>query len=360
MDLPKVISTGSHTGGHIQGIAVDKEGGFLYCSFTTELVKYAFDGTFIGSVGGLTGHLGCIAMGPDGRVWGSLEYKNDAIGRGIAARTGTEHAEAGFFAAIFDVSRITRPGMDAAADGVMTAVHLAEVTNDYLWTAEHTGGGTLCHRFGCSGIDGTTFAPLPGTPKPEEGPDTRKLYLHIAYGVYGDLTRADNDYQVIVAYDVSDWAKYERPLTAALHREGPAAPDGKYFVYTGNTTYGVQNLEYDRDSGRMFMAVYRGKKQQFPNLPMYVADWNAPPVSTALRGFGDGTRGDVVPLFRGGLYDAASEVFGWTFPRGSTGMIALGGGLFCFSFDRRSEAGYGSDIRLYKWTGLSPDGFAEV
>ena len=43
--------------------------------------------------------------------------------------------------------------MDAEKDGIMTAVYLKEVLNDY--TAEG-------HRYGCSGIDGTTFAPMPG------------------------------------------------------------------------------------------------------------------------------------------------------------------------------------------------------
>ena len=36
------------------------------------------DGTIIGCVDGLLGHLGCIAYNRnDGRIYGSLEYKND-------------------------------------------------------------------------------------------------------------------------------------------------------------------------------------------------------------------------------------------------------------------------------------------
>ena len=355
MNFPKNITVGPHTGGHIQGIAADLENGFLYCSFTTELVKYDFDGRFIGSAKGLTGHLGCIAFGPDGRVWGSLEYKNDAIGKGIAGKTGVTHAQAGFYAAIFDGAKITRPDMDASADGIMTAVHLAEVTDDHLYTAEQNGGGTLCHRFGCSGIDGMTFAPLPGTVPDENG--NRKMYLHVAYGVYGDTTRADNDYQVILAYDVTDWAKYEQPLTAELHRSGSDRADGKFFVRTGNTTWGVQNLEYEPQTGRMYMAVYTGKKPIFPNYPMYIADWNAAPRNEYLAGFGDGTKGDTVPLFRAGLYHAQSDIFGWTFPLGSTGMIALGDGKWAFSRNYSNEQGQWSEIRLYRRTGNAPDCF---
>ena len=351
MELPKTISTGFHQGGHIQGIALDREGGFLYCSFTTELVKYDLNGRLLGSVGGLTGHLGCLAFGPDGRVYGSLEYKTDAIGRGILSRLGAEAAPDGFYCAIFDGARITRVGMDAAADGVMTAVHLAEVTRDYLWETPLTGGGTLRHRHGCSGIDGITFAPRPGDA--DGG-----LLLHVAYGVYGDTHRADNDYQVILAYDTARWDAYARPLSpAAMHREGPAAPDGKYFVFTGNTTYGVQNLEYEAETGRMYMAVYRGKKPQFPNRPMYVADWNAVPRTVPLAGFGDGTTGEVVPLWSAGICDPASGLRGWDFPWGSTGMIALGGRQFYFSCEKRTEAGYASDVRLFRFTGRTPDGW---
>ena len=84
MNFPKTTESGTWKAGHCQGIAVDCEKGYIYCSFTTMLVKIDFDGNFIGSVTGLCGHLGCIVFSPeDGMVYGSLEYKSDAIGKGI-------------------------------------------------------------------------------------------------------------------------------------------------------------------------------------------------------------------------------------------------------------------------------------
>lgn len=68
-----------------------------------------------------------------------------------------EKDQTGFYVAIFDVDRITRPDMDAEKDRVMTTVYIREAVDDYFATAEN-GGRTVEHRFGCSGIDGVTFA----------------------------------------------------------------------------------------------------------------------------------------------------------------------------------------------------------
>ena len=70
---------------------MDRENGFIYYSFTTELVKTDLQGNLIGSVTGLLGHLGCIDFcDRDGRLYGSLEYKRDAIGQDILERLGSD------------------------------------------------------------------------------------------------------------------------------------------------------------------------------------------------------------------------------------------------------------------------------
>ena len=104
------IFTGTHGGNHIQGIAVDQEKGYIYYSFTTMLIKATMDGSIVGSVNGLTGHLGCIDFHEaDRKVYGSLEYKNDAIGKGIHQKLGIEKEyEDALYIAIFDVDKIDR------------------------------------------------------------------------------------------------------------------------------------------------------------------------------------------------------------------------------------------------------------
>ena len=337
--LPLKIPVHSENTGHIQGIAIDADRKYVYCSFTTELAKFDTAGNLVGSVKGLVGHLGCIAYNyDDGKVYGSLEYKHDAIGSGILKSTGSGAVfEEGFYIAVFDAEKIDRIGMDAEKDGVMTAVYMDEVTRDYK--AEG-------HRLGCSGIDGTTFAPPPGEP------DEKKM-LCVAYGVYGDNDRSDNDYQVILAFDTSDFLSYARPLCQTdMHRLGPK-PAHKYFVYTGNTNYGVQNLEYDPYTNRTFMAVYRGKKPQFPNYTTFAIDMSVPAEKKRLS---NGVEGELLTLSNDGEYDEKSGVRGWYFNVGSTGIASLGDGFYYFSHNREDYQNrkFFSDIRLYGWDGKSP------
>ena len=319
--------------GHVQGIAVDKKREFMYISFTTELVKTDMKGNVIGSVKGLLGHLGCIAYNYDnGRVYGTLEYKNDEIGKGIASSTGKTANGNAFYIACFDVEKIERVGMDAEKDNVMTTVFVNEVYNDFFAQG---------HRYGCAGMDGTTFAPLPGE---KDG----KMYLYVAYGIYNDVSRNDNDYQIVVRYDISDWDKYEKPLNQEkIHTSGPEKPDSKYFIYTGNTTYGVQNLEYDPATGYLFAAVYRGQKPQFPNYSMFAFDRNEKPVAKNIQPINEVHQ--TLPLAKVFEYDEKTGIYGSCFPHGSTGMISLGDGYFYMSETYRRDDKFGTLIRLYKY-----------
>ena len=318
---------------HVQGIAVDKNREFMYLSFTTELVKTDMTGKVLGSVKGLLGHLGCIAYNYDnGKVYGTLEYKDDEIGKGIAHSTGKAISRNAFYIACFDVEKIDRIGMDAEKDGVMTTVFMHEVYNDF---------STEGHIYGSAGMDGTTFAPAPGQ---KDG----KMHLYVAYGIYNDINRADNDYQIVLRYDISDWDKYAQPLNQDnVHTSGPEKYDGKYFIYTGNTTYGVQNLEYDADTGYMFAAVYRGSKPEFPNYSMFAIDRTVSPSVEMLRGIEE--EHETLPLAKVFECDEKTGIYGSRFPHGSTGMISLGGGYFYMSEPYRNEDKFGTVIRLYKY-----------
>lgn len=352
--LPLEIDGGKWDGGHVQGVALDTAGKYVYYAFTTVLVKTDLEGRLIGTVTGLLGHLGCIDFNDeDGRVYGSLELKHDSIGQGIMKRTGQSIAEEdSFYIAIFDVDKIDRVGMDAERDGVMTAVYLADVVEDY----NATDACGKAHRYGCSGIDGTGFGPIPGSPA--GSPDR----LLVAYGIYGEIDRTDNDHQVLLSFDWRRFGEYARPLVQGEpHHSGPRA-ENRYFLYTGNTTWGVQNLEYDPSTGDWCVAVYLGKKPQFPNYPMYIIDGHVPPHEEELRGRG-GERGLVLSLKQEGVCHEASGVWGLTFKLGQTGIHAFRDGLFYISHNGRTpepERLHTCVLRLYRRVPGDPVGFEQI
>jgi len=333
-NLPTTIPVfAGHSGSHLQGIAIDKNREYIYCSFTTCLIKYDLKGKVVGSVKGLCGHLGCIAYNDsDGKVYGSLEFKTDAIGSGVLKNLGyTGSLQDGFYIAIFDIDKIDRLDMDAETDGVMHAVFLQEVLDDYQADG---------HRYGCSGIDGVTFSPAIGE-------NTALHYLYVAYGIYEDTARTDNDHQIILKYDVSNWADYAASLNQLnMHRSGPQKPDAKYFVYTGNTRYGIQNLEYDPYTDTLLAAVYQGKKEQFPNYPMFFIDRSIKPQQELLRGIGRAA--PVLTLSSLDCPNCHCEICGSTFPYGSTGIAALGNGYFYISQAFKNENGFSGIIKLYQ------------
>ena len=338
VSLPKNIYSGAYRSGHCQGIAVDLEKGFVYYSFTTLLVKTDMDGRFVGSATGLCGHLGCIVFNrDDGRVYGSLEYKNDAIGRGISRMLGEDEKEERpdrFYVAIFDADRIDRA--DIPAEEVMRCSFLREVTDDYLGEALMPDGSAKPHVHGCSGIDGTAVGPDFGEA---DDPDARR-WLFVAYGVYSDTERQDNDYQVLLKYDPAELLAKSAPLSQkAMHRTGPDAPASKYFLHTGNTEYGVQNLEYDPTTEKYILCVYPGKKPAFPNPPMFAADARIAPKRGILAGVLPETEGEILSLDEHGTD-------GIPFAHGDTGFAALGDGLYYVSCHGRNENGQFTNVRL--------------
>lgn len=333
--LPKNIYSGAYKAGHCQGIAVDVKKGYAYYSFTTMLIKTDLDGNFIGSVNGLLGHLGCITLGDDGMVYGSLEYKNDVIGRGIIKSLGGGiEIPDRFYMTIFDVDKIDRADMDSAE--VMRAAYLDEVTQDYLAKVTLADGRVVDHRYGCSGIDGTALGP-------DFGAADGKKYIFVTYGIYSDNERDDNDYQVILKYDVDELKEKSAVLKQdCMHGIGPA-PMAKYFAYTGNTNFGVQNFEYDPFTEKYYMAVYTGRKPGFRNPPMFAADAKIAPKREILRGVYPETEGDVLTLDSHGTD-------GYDFPHGSTGFASIGDGYFYVSHHGRTDDGSLTNLRLYQYT----------
>jgi hypothetical protein len=320
------------------------------------LIKADLQGNIIGTVKGLLGHLGCIEFNEeDGRIYGSLEYKNDSIGRGILQQENTsKHWDSAFYVAIFDVDKITREGMNAEKDGIMTSVYIPTVLEDFEAKVV-SNGKTLEHRYGCSGFDGITFGP-------KFGKSDGKRYLTIAYGIYGDASRTDNDYQVLLQYDTKDWAKYEHPLSQeAMHTFGPKKPAGRYFVYTGNRNWGVQNMEYDATRNFWFLATYETKKSDFSGFTLHVIDGNIAPKKQNLKGVEYTKKQNVLTLCGRGMTDPNHiDVRGWHFDKASTGIHALGNNYFYISHRKRNKPFQSCTATLYRFIGSETKPFVLV
>lgn len=290
---------------HVQGIALDKEKGCMYASFTSAFFKTDMEGNVIGSVTGMNGHMGDVVFDPVRRkVYASLEMKGDEIGKNISENL---HAgvwgEAGsrFCIAEISVDDITGPG--TPFDQAIKLYDVGEALDDYLAEVK-VGDKVLKHRYGCSGIDGITIAPAFGA-------DSKSSRLYVAYGVYGDTLRCDNDHNVLLCYSLDRLEE----------------PESKYFVYTGNTTYGIQNLAYDSFTDRMYLAVYPGKKSKFPNNRLFAIDMKQVPYPAVLEG---------VPYHSGEAMHVdvcAGYDFGW----GSTGFCPLGDGRYYISHNSKQD-----------------------
>lgn len=356
-NLPNSFYTGKQGKMHIQGIAVDQANGFIYASYTDRLLKMDLAGNLVGSVTGFIGHLGDLDFDPEtGKIYGSLEYKNDAIGKGITKELGvTKQLENAFYIAIFDVKQIVRLDMDAEKEDLLKSIYVKEAVDDYLATVK-LGDKEVAHRFACSGIDGVTLAPSIDDPK------NGKKYLYVAYGVYGDTTRNDNDHQVILQYDISNWDKWAQPLLQAKpHHSGPNKPTEKYFVKTGNTRYGVQNLAYDAHSGNFIAAVYKGAKSQFPNYDLFVIDGHQKSTWSTITSDNKTIKVKTLALAKGGLSDEKSGINGWRFKWGATGIHPLGEGYFYISHNKKAKDGQQeSTLYKYKWTGGAVEPFELV
>lgn len=277
---------------HLQGICVDDELKYMYFSYTDVLAKLDMStGELVGSVGGFGkgsfgtsggAHLGCIAY-YDGKIYGSLEYKEP----------GKK-----FFVCVFNENAITDPGMDMKQmESGVDAVLLYEPTADFRDPLGEDVGSSdgfavnekiEGHRFGCSGIDGITFGRLPGSP--DDSPE----YMMVAYGIYGAgdwvTERYDNDYNIIQVYDPDDLTPerlfrftYERGLSPDYTEDEVLYAVDTLFVFTGNTRYGTQNLEYERDTGNILLCTYGTRKETFPGCSLFVIDGSRAPDEAVLQ-----------------------------------------------------------------------------
>ena len=148
------------------------------------------------------------------------------------------------------------------------------------------------------------------------------------------------------------------------HASGPGKPDKEYFVYTGNTNYGIQNLAWDPYTNCMFMAVYKGSKSGFPNYSLFAVPMSQKPFREPLKGGNDKHEYLQLSLVEPSegispLRDEATGLTGWKFKYGSMGLCPIGDGLWYIAENgKNKETGtHSCNARLYKWNGLEDGPF---
>ncbi|MBQ4365528.1 MAG: hypothetical protein II804_04605 [Clostridia bacterium] len=313
--LPLSLMGGDWDVKHCQGIAVDSERSLIYYSYTSVLVKCDLDGNILGTVSGFKGHLGDLALGDDGYLYCSYY----PTGR------------AGFYIVMFDPGKITKENISWKNTNVARSVFLKAVWDDYRFDVNGNGrfdGGNdgADHRFGCTGIDGLTFGPSFKT-----GGRGKKL-LTAAYIISANEKRRDNDYQVLVQYDTDGWWDTFGKATPGegekAHLSGPEKGSGKFFLYTGNTYYGVQTMTYFDELNVWLLSTYQMVKSSFQPFCVFAVDGEEKPTREQLKGQPKGTEGNVLSFYPAGELDKTRGIRGWRRSFGTKGFDYAGSGLF--------------------------------
>ena len=334
--LPLQITGGSWPSGHVQGIAVDRERELAFFSFTDRLVKTDLSGTVLGSVSGLPAHLGDITLNPNnGKVYGSIFW-------------GDENPYYAPYIAIFDPEEIDEVDESPEQNPAISLVHLKQLLADRA--VDLDGDGEPDGLYATAGVDGVDFGPRFGST-------TGDWLLTVTHSQWPDVDRDDNNHQILVQYDAEDFDTYARPYDTSKPdpTSGPTEIDGQYFVYTGTTRWGIQNLAYDPTLERWFMGVYAGDKPQFPNYTMFAVEAASQPVRQELRGVG--VEGDTLPLAEDGLRDEATGIRGW-FQKADVGLQAMGDGLYYLSENSVVDGLQTATLTLNTWTGDPQSPFA--
>jgi hypothetical protein len=114
-------------------------------------------------------------------------------------------------------------------------------------------------------------------------------------------------------------------------------PVHKYFVKTGNTRYGVQNMTYDKASEKLYLAVYKGSKSQYPNYSLFALDINQQPFTAKL---------DNVP-YEENEVEQLAVTDASHFKYGSTGLYSFGDGRWYVSIKGKKDGKQYGDVTLY-------------
>ena len=190
---------------HLQGFSSDKERNYMHWSFTDSLVKTNINGTMIAQVHISGGHLGDVDY-YDGKIYASY------LGNALPGHAWDDWTS--FYIYVFDASDLR----------LIDKIRLVECEryNDIAGQKNDTRGFLA--------IDGVAFG---------KDPETGERKMHVACAVMTD-ERFPN--QIVLQYNLD--GIYEK----------------EFYINTGNTVFGIQNLDYDDETGHFWFTTYNAEK----------------------------------------------------------------------------------------------------
>ena len=206
-----------HQNQHMQGFTSD--GKHMYWSFTDTVVKTTLKGTVRRCVPVSGGHLGDIDYF-EGKLYAS--FMGDAL-PGHAWNDWTS-----FKICVFDADTL----------------ELEKMINLDICDYYKSLKGTDADTRGFQGVDGVAFGKIPGT----------------------------EEWRMFVACALDTGEKYENNILLRFTIDG--VYETEYPIKTGNTVFGIQNLDYDATTGEFWFSTYGGGEPFMPKETLYKTDVN--------------------------------------------------------------------------------------
>lgn len=259
--VSEIYSGLSGTSAHVQSSTSDGRGEVFVHSYTDRLIVQHRDGEILGTVVGLSGHSGGIAYDEERDLY-YVAFMDQA-----GSRTS--------YVLIVDVNKITRIGMtpteaDMRITYIGAPIRELSQTRGY-GTGPYDGIVELGGKFGIKdGVDGMTLGPIPGS-------NDGKRYLSFAGSVLSysakhlyrtekdgqpvtipvyTCDRDDNDYLIMMQYDLEEILSYAVPYAEKETADGPKTFANTFFFYMGVHDFGTQQFVYWEEENAYILSCY--------------------------------------------------------------------------------------------------------
>lgn len=206
-----------HQNQHLQGFTSD--GTYMYWSFTDTVVKTTLKGTVRRCVPISGGHLGDIDY-HEGKLYASF------MGNSLPGHPWNDWTS--FMIYVFDAETLE----------IEKKINL-DICDHYKSLK-----GTPDDTRGFQGIDGVAFGKIPGT----------------------------EEWRMFVACALDTGVSYENNILLRFTLDG--VYETEYPIKTGNTVFGIQNLDYDATTGEFWFSTYGGSEPYQPKETLYKTDVN--------------------------------------------------------------------------------------